>query len=72
MNSTETIKKIMNTFISCQISEMKLGDFHQGLFGPLSSSLLLFPQRFGDMSSGLLQVFVKLGNLRRTSNYVLY
>ena len=85
------------------------------VFGLLSSSLFLFPQRFGryvlrpssgvcrwifviklddfyhkgfsdysphlycyfhnvsaDMSSGLLQVFVELGDLHWTSNYVLY
>ena len=40
-------------------------------FELLSSSLLLFLQRF-DISSGLLQVFVELGNLHGTSNYVLY
>ena len=38
------------------------------VFGLLSS--LLFPQRFGRYA--LLQVFVELGNLYGTSNYVLY
>ena len=39
------------------------------VFGLLSSSLLLFPQRFGRYI--LLQVFVELGNLHRTLNYVI-
>ena len=44
------------------------------IFGLLSSSLLLFPFHnvSADMSSSLLQVFVELGNLQGTSNYVLY
>ena len=40
------------------------------VFGLFSSSLLLFPQRFGRYV--LCQVFVELGNLHGTSNYVLY
>ena len=39
-------------------------------FGLLSSSLLLFPQHFGWYV--LLQVFVELGNLHGTLNYILY
>ena len=31
-----------------------------------------FQNVLADMSSGLLQVFVELGNLHETSNYVLY
>ena len=42
------------------------------VFGLLSSSSLLFSQCLANMSSGLLQVFVKLGNLHRTLNYILY
>ena len=42
------------------------------VFGLLSSSLLLFDNVSVDMSSGLLQVFVELGNLHGTLNYVLY
>ena len=41
------------------------------VFGLLSSSLLLFPQRFGRYVRRLLQVFVELGNFHGTSNYVL-
>ena len=39
------------------------------VFGLLSLSLLLFPQCFGRY---VLRVFVELGNLHGTSNYVLY
>ena len=42
------------------------------VFRLLSSSLLLFPQCTADIFSSLLQVFVELGNLHGTSNYVLY
>ena len=53
-----------------QISE--LDDFyHSRFFLLLSSSLFIFTM-FQSMSSGLLQVFVKLRSLRRTSNHVLY
>ena len=42
------------------------------VFGLLSSSLLLFPQRFVRYVHRPSQVFVELGNLHETSNYVLY
>ena len=42
------------------------------VFGLLSLSLLLFPQVLDDMSSGLCQVFIELGNLRGTLNYIFY
>ena len=42
------------------------------VFELLSPSLLLFPNVSTDMSSGLLQVFVELGTLHGTLNYVLY
>ena len=41
------------------------------LFGLLSSSLLLFPQRFRWHVLHLLQMFVEFGNLHGTSNYIL-
>ena len=42
------------------------------VFGLLSSFYCYFHNISADMSSSLLQVFVKLGNLHGTSNYVLY
>ena len=54
-------KKEKNFFLSLRV------------FGLLSSSLLLFPQRFSwYVLRGLLQVFVKLRNLHGISNYVFY
>ena len=52
--NTSTIRKVMNCYIypsyrlNSVTAETKLDDFyHKGFFGLLSSSLLLFPQRFG-------------------------
>ena len=56
---------------SCRIFNSILRFLSLRVFGLLSSSLLLFPQRFGQYIL-LLQVFVELGNLHRTTNYVLY
>ena len=54
-----------------RISETKFDVFLSfSVIGLLSSSLLLYVST--DMSPGVLQVFVELGSLHETSNYVLY
>ena len=55
------------------ISEIKLDNFYHSGF--LNSCLRLYCYIHNipaDMSSGFVQVFVKLRNLHRTSNHVLY
>ena len=61
---------LRTNWISCQIFWDEA--WWLRVFRLLSSSLLLFLQLFGDISSSLLQLFVELGNLDGTSNYVLY
>ena len=55
------------------ISEMKLDDFYHEGFSDYCLYLYCYFQNVSaDMSTALLQVFVKLRNLQGTSNYVLY
>ena len=54
-------------------SETKHDDcYHSGFSDYCLHLYCYFHNVSADMSSGLLQVFVELGNLHRTSNYVLY
>ena len=55
------------------IFEMKPDDFYyKGFLDYCLHLYFYFPNVLADMSSSLLQVFVELGNLQGTLNYVLY
>ena len=58
--------------ISIQEIEHEKNFLSLRVFGQLYLSLLLIPQRFGRYILRPFEVFVELGNLHGTSNYVLY
>ena len=55
-----------------RISETKLDFYHEGFSDYCLHLYCYFHNVSADMSSGFLQVFVELGNLNGTSNYVHY
>ena len=61
--------EIINQFLFYLI---KWNFYHQGFSDYCLHLYYYFHNASADMSSGLLQVFVELGNLYGTSNYVLY
>ena len=66
------IKHFINIFISFNILKLSASFFIIKGFWTIVFIFIVISIVLANMSFGLLQVFVELGNLHGTSNYILY